>query len=72
MENGHQNQNKILFTSIFWLLIGIFCSFSIFYAIGIKRRYVKEVTLLSILNKEMIYDNKRVESFVHSLSKGTL
>jgi hypothetical protein len=62
-------QNQVLFTVVFWALTGVFCVFSSLYAIKIKKKYVKEVTLLSILNKEMIYNNKRVESFVHSLSK---
>lgn len=35
----------------FWIFLAIFVVFSVIYTIYRKRQYVKEVTLLSILNK---------------------
>ena len=47
------------------------CGLAWLYISWVKNKYVKEVTLLTFLNKEMLFENKRVESFLKKLSKSS-
>lgn len=62
---------KMIIGIVFYAGIIGFVGFAVLYTVGVKRNYVTEVTLLSILNKEMLYNNKRVESFLQKLSKSS-
>lgn len=70
-ENNQLEMNSqiTLKSTIFWVFLAIFFISSVIYTKFRKNNYVTEVTLLSLLSKEMLYNNKSVESFVHRLSK---
>lgn len=70
-ENNQLEMNAQIATksTVFWVFLAIYLISSVIYTMLKKNNYVTEVTLLSLLSKEMLYNNKSVESFVHRLSK---
>lgn len=61
--------NKSKVRALFWVLVVLFCLFMAGYIRWMKGKYVREVTMLSFLSKEMLFGNKRIESFVRKLSR---
>ncbi len=57
----------ILGISVLWGVVC--CVLGVRIIVGMKEEYFKEVFMITFLNNEMILRNKRVESFIESISK---
>jgi len=69
-ESGAVRKRKVLVIGLF--LWGVLCfSCGLLLTLHMKKQFFKEVYILTFLNEEMLMTNKRVESYLSSLSKNT-
>ncbi len=64
-----ETKTNIFVVSIIWVLLTFIVGLIIIASL--RGQYFSEVYMITFLNREMIFGNKRVESFLNSLSNNT-
>jgi hypothetical protein len=72
MSDAKEQSNKRRIVLLSALVLCIFGAIvGVIVICGMKEQYLREVYMLTFLNDFMIIKNKRVESYLESLSKNT-
>lgn len=66
VDVGHYKL-MVLIGSVSWWIVTVIVG--TIFILGMKKQYFKEVYMLTFLNNDMLMNNKRVESFIDSISK---
>jgi len=67
--NNETTKLLMLILAVSWALVSLMMGMGI--VLNMKKQYFKEIYMITFLNSDMILKNKRVESFLDTLSKSS-